>query len=205
VEKLTYGLAALSLAGLTWRDALEIISGLLVPVACYPYVQAIRRRETTPSKSSWIVWTVLSAMAAGAMWHAGELQWQISVVSICNFIVLYYALKHGTPEWKAVDVWCLIASFVGCALWVFTRNPVLAIAISMTVTIVGGIPTFVKTWERPESESARAWSVMLLSSTLASIGAPLTVAGVLQPYTYLAESAFMVFVTRLKPRLFPTV
>ena len=68
----------------------------------------------------------------------------------------------------------LICALAGLILWYFTDTAVYALAISITISAIGGTVTVAKAYRAPQSETMTTWLVSFVASILAiwSIGTP---------------------------------
>lgn len=178
-------------------------SGILVIVSVIPYILAIVRRQTKPSKASWIIWALLSAITAGGMYQANALNLQIALVALCDLVIVVLAFKHGTLGWTPVERWSLAGTALGIVLWVSTMNPLYAIIIGLAISTIGSVPTFTKTWNYPDLEDSTAWAIMTISSLLQTIAIPAwTPENALQPIVFLGLSIVMCILIFIRPRRF---
>jgi hypothetical protein len=44
------------------KETLSVLAGLLFVAAFVPYIRAILRKETKPSKASWIIWASMDTI-----------------------------------------------------------------------------------------------------------------------------------------------
>ena len=109
-----------------------------------------------------------------AQWSAGA-SWSIvipiiSVINIC--IVLALCLKgYGHRAYGAIDAACLVLAIGAIVLWFATKDPVIAICMSVVADCIATIPTYVKTYREPFSESVASWFICIIASALALISA----------------------------------
>lgn len=177
------------------------LAGGLLMVAQTLYVIAILRGQTKPSRASWVIWTTLTWLAAGAMYASGALNVQMTIFCIGDAIVLLLSAFYGAPGWTRLDIGSLIAGAVGVVLWILTKNPLYGLLISMLVNVIGSIPTYVKTWHAPEQEDLSAWVLVTVSSLFQAFTIPAwTIADALQPILFTALQAPIVWLI-LRPRL----
>lgn len=188
---------------MVFQELLSMIAGALVVVAVIPYIRAIVRGKTKPSKASWVVWTLLSTITAAGMFQAGTINYQIPIVALGDSAILVLAFKYGTPGWRPVERWSLVAGMASIALWVATQDPLWAIVISLSTNFVGALPTFTKLWSEPGSEDPTAWSIVTVSAILQTIAvSEWTVAAAMQPVSFLTIQGTILFLIFIRPRRF---
>ena len=62
-----------------------------------------------------------------------------------------------------LDLWCLTLAITGIILWIKTKDPLLALLMSIVADLVSSIPTVVKSYLKPQAESASAYSLSVMS------------------------------------------
>lgn len=176
------------------KEGLSVLAGLLCIVGLIPYIRAILRKETKPAKASWMIWAILDTIILSGMLAKQAVNGQIVGSVIGTWVVVFLALKYGTPGWKTLDKICLTGAVVGILLWGIFRNPLLGIIISLGVNTIGSIPTFVSAWRDPNREDKLAWTIFWLSSVCATIAIPEWIlAHVAQPATFFTLQTIMMY------------
>ncbi len=189
-----------------FRNAVAAGALVLAIVGFVPYIWAIWRDRNKadgvkPSQTSWIIWFTLTTLTAGGMYQAGTLNGQMAVYVIGDAIVVPMALLWGVRNWKPLDFACLGGAALGLIFWAATSNPLFGIVIGMSITTIGSIPTFVKTWHHPEQEPTTAWVIAASTSALQSLAIPaLTWEDTIAPLTYLVIQVFVCGLIFLRPR-----
>lgn len=145
------------------RNILSVFAGLLFLMAFFPYIKAIRRGETKPRKSTWLIWATLDTIILASLIAKHAVNGQILGAVAGAWIVTLLAFRHGESGWKRLDIFCLAGATVGLILWAVTRDPVLGLGISIVVLLIGALPTIVNAWKHPEQENKLAWTLYWLS------------------------------------------
>ena len=165
-----------------------VASGVLSTFAYIPYIVDTISRRTQPQRASWLIWSVLGSIAffsqifegaTSSLWFAG-----VQVGGTIIVFVLSIWIGQGRYLSKS-DYLILAAAGVGLVLWYLTENAAYALAITISISLLGGVATVVKAYREPESETLITWVV----SFVASICAILSV-GVLD-YTLLAYPLYL--------------
>ena len=187
------------------KDIFTVIAGILYMVGFVPYAVAIIRKRTRPSKASWIIWTLLDTITIAAMYAKDAVNGQILGTVIGAWIVVFLAMKYGTPGWTQLDKLCLSGAVLGVVLWWVFNNPIVGMAISLCVVTVGSIPTFVSAWKNPENEDKLAWTIFTISCLFALLAIPkLTFEDVVQPASFTTIELIMMYILFIhKPTVKP--
>ena len=175
-----------------------ILSGLVFFAAFVPYIRAIIKKETQPSKASWLIWASLDSITLAGMVAAGTLNGQIVGAVIGAWSIAGLSFAYGKPGWSKLDVFCIVGAVTGVALWWWYSDPVLGIVVSNTVVFIAAFPTFKTAWKEPEKEDLLAWTMYFASCVLALAAIPkLTLGDAAQPITFFViESIMMILLWR---------
>jgi hypothetical protein len=147
---------------------LGIIAGIIGFLAFVPYILDTLSHKTKPNKATWIIWAVLGLIIAASYWSAGarDTAWTPIGYAIGILAVAALSLKYGEEGWTALDKACLIGAGVGLAVWAITSEPVFAFFLTTAIDAIGGIPTILKAYKKPETESRAAWAMFLIANSL---------------------------------------
>ena len=111
-----------------------------------------------PNRVSYLLWALAPLIAFVAQLKEGVgiqslLTFSVGFVPLSIFIASFFNKKS---EWKLTrfDLVCGALSVVGLILWLITRIGIVAIIFSIVADALAGIPTVVKSYRFPETESA---------------------------------------------------
>jgi hypothetical protein len=139
------------------------------------YVRDTVQGRTQPNRVTWLLWTVAPLLAFAAEINAGVgLRALLTFTAGFGPLVIFTATfvhRAGTTRpavWRVsrLDVVCGALSVLGTLGWIVTRQGLVAIAASITADALAWLPTIVKSWRRPESESAGVFVGGLANSTI---------------------------------------
>lgn len=144
-----------------------VISALAVLAGFIPYFIDIRRGKTHPHILSWTGWGFVTAIGSVAMISEG-FTWGVSIVaanSVSCFSVAIYSLvkKVGVFKTSAFDYLFFILGIIGIILWQIYENPDIAISFAILADLSFGIPTIIKVWKDPKSETLFPWVFFALA------------------------------------------
>ena len=183
------------------KSIFSVIAGLLYIIAFGFYIRAILRNEIKPAKASWLIWATLNTIIIAGMYAEGSVDGQIVGALIGGWVTVVLVLKRGTPGWSTLDKFSLSGAGVGIVLWQVFNDPILGIMISLVVTFIGAIPTFVSAWRDPSREDKVAWTIFESSCIFALPAIPAwTLADAAQPLTFFTIQTIMMYLLYIRPR-----
>lgn len=148
-----------------------IIAGIINISGILLYVYDTIKGHSKPNRVTWFLWSLVPFIAFSAQIKQG-----VGLTSILTFtsgfgpfLVLVTSLLNKNAYWelKRFDIVCGAIAIIGVILWLVTKNPNLAIIFSITADGFAALPTLVKSFKFPETES-------MVTYLLASFGALLT-------------------------------
>jgi hypothetical protein len=90
-----------------------------------------------------------------------SLSWPSFVAGLTPLLVVAASLFNKKAYWKSAprDYLLMAAAIVGIVLWAITDNPNLALLFSLLADVLAGVPTLIKSYRHPESESWIAYAI----------------------------------------------
>jgi hypothetical protein len=134
------------------------------------YLHDTLRGTTKPNRVTWLLWAVAPLLAA-----AVELDQGVGLRALPTFMVgfmplLVFASSFHNPEsvWKIrrIDYACGVMSVVATVVWLVTRNGVLAISAAILADFLAGVPTLMKSWTHPETETVYTYVGAVVSMVI---------------------------------------
>jgi hypothetical protein len=131
------------------------------------YLRDTLRGTTQPNRVTWLLWAVAPLLAA-----AVELNQGVGLQALPTFMVgfmpllIFIASFHNSAAvWKVrrMDYVCGAVSVVGTIVWLVTRNGVLAISAAIAADFLAGVPTLMKSWTHPQTETVHSYVGALIS------------------------------------------
>ena len=83
-----------------------------------------------------------------------------------NVSIAMLSLKYGVGGTSKVDIICFVGSLLSAVLWFVTKNPVVGLTSIVIIGIIGSIPTLVKVYNNPKTESSFVWSSWFLANII---------------------------------------
>lgn len=134
------------------------------------YLVATLRGQARPNRVTWFLWALAPLIAFGAergegVGHASLMTFMVGAGPLLVFLASLVS-RHGSWQISRLDVACGVLSLVAVALWLATRDGTVAIALTIAADGLAALPTVVKAWRHPRTESP--W-VFWLGATSAAI------------------------------------
>ncbi len=154
----------------------DILAAILAFLGSASYAWKTLKGKTQPNRVTWVLWTVAPLVA-----FAAELSVHITLkVALLTFaegfgplIVVAASFVNSKAFWKIkkFDLICGAISICALIVWLLTGNGTAAVALSLLASLFASMPTIVKAYAFPRSESASAY----IASTVAGIITLLTI------------------------------
>jgi hypothetical protein len=138
-----------------------ILSALSIIIGIFPYLNDIYKKRVNPQILSWLGWGFITALGGSAMLYSGS-QWVVAILFsnafMCLLIVTYSIFKK-VGVWHTT-IWDYIffgLGILGLILWQTFHMPILAIVCAILADFFFGLPTLIKTYKNPKSETYFIW------------------------------------------------
>jgi hypothetical protein len=125
------------------------------------YVMDTIRGRTQPNRVTWLLWAVNPLLA-----FAAELNDGVGLQSLMTFMVGFGPLvvfaasfvnRQSLWKLRPLDYTCGALSIAGTIGWLVTRQALVALAAALAADALAGVPTLIKSWRFPQSESANVY------------------------------------------------
>lgn len=134
------------------------------------YLIDLFKGKARPNRVSWFMWAVAPMVAFFAEIQQGVglhalLTFSVGFNPLVIFLASFFVKK---AQWKITkfDIWCGVFSLLGLSLWALTRVGNVAIFFAILADGLAAIPTIVKSYKAPETES---WTIFFLGLVNAGI------------------------------------
>jgi len=147
-----------------------IASGILSSFAYIPYIVDTIRRRTQPQRASWLIWSVLGSVAFVSQVYEGATDslWFAGVQVSGTLLVFVLSIWVGIGSYLSrTDYLILFTALMGLVLWYFTDTAAYMLAITISISLLGGVPTVTKAYRDPDSETLITWIASLIASVCA--------------------------------------
>ena len=143
-----------------WPTAFGVASAVLGTAAFLPYLREMVLGRAYPLRATWLIWSVLSAMAVLSNISKGADSSLPFLLTQAGFTTLIFlmSLRYGMGGLlRRGDLGLLCCAGIGLLLWMVTQDAFWALIIAIGISALGGALTVVKTYRHPQTESACCW------------------------------------------------
>ncbi len=137
----------------------------------YFIIRDIIRGTTKPNLVTWFFWGLAPLVGSYLQLKAGAGLSALPVFMAGFFPVIIFilALVRKNAHWKITifDIFCGVFSLVALILWVVTKRADISILFAILSDGLAAIPTLIKSWKFPETETALGYTPGLINNTLA--------------------------------------
>ncbi|RQR33203.1 hypothetical protein [Burkholderia sp. Bp9142] len=150
-------------------SVLGIVGSAVSLLAAIPYALAIYRRTVRPHMFTWLIWSIVTAIAAAGQFvaSAGPSAWCTAAIALTCFLTFVASLFRGERGWTRIDWFFLGAALSAIPLWMLTDDPTMSVCLVTLIELAGLGPTVRKTLRDPWSESLAYFALCVLKYALA--------------------------------------
>jgi hypothetical protein len=126
-----------------------------------------------PNRITWLLWGIFPMIIFAAQRVQGVegLSWTSFVAGLTPLLILAASFFNKKAYWKTEprDYVLMAAAILGMILWALTDSPNLAILFSLLADLAAGIPTLIKAYQHPASESWKAYVISTFGFGLSAL------------------------------------
>ncbi len=132
------------------------------------YIKEIIWGGVKPNKVTWLMWSVAPLIATFAAFSDG-VRWSALPVFMSGFgplLVFIASFLNPNAYWKLekFDYLCGVCSVLALIFWWITKDPNIAIAFAIASDGFAAVPTIIKMWKYPETETVSPFTAGLFSA-----------------------------------------
>ena len=135
------------------------------------YIKNIVYGGTKPNLVSWFFWMLAPMVGFFLQLKAGAGFSSLGVFmsGFGPLLIIIFSLFRKNAFWKITffDSVCGLFSFLAILLYIFTRNLGISIIFAILSDFLAYIPTFIKSWKHPETETSSTYIGGVINNTLA--------------------------------------
>lgn len=154
------------------KTLLILIAAGLALVGNIPYLIDVIQKRVKPHPYSWFVWSIVSmvTLIGGIQKGAGLAALAIAASEVFTILIFLFALRNGIKDsFKNVakkDTIFLVIALLGLIPWFITKDPTISVVVVVCIDLVAFIPTLIKTYKDPESETYLLYSMNIVRHLL---------------------------------------
>jgi len=151
---------------------LGLLSAGLTCLGYLPYLRDIILGRTHPQRASWLIWSVLGSIALASQVYEGAMA-SLAFAPIqlgATILIFVMSVFLGSGRYLCRnDYAVLAAAAAGLLMWYWMDNAAYALAITITISLLGGTLAAVKAYRAPETETLSTWVIFWAASGLATL------------------------------------
>lgn len=151
------------------------VASIINLIANGAYIVDTLKGKTKPNRVTFLVWGLVPLIAylAQRSDNSGPQAFFTLVIGVIPLLILLASFINKDAYWRVTtfDSICGALAVAAVALWLVTGQGVLAIILSMVADFLAALPTLIKSYKFPQTETPVAY----FAETLASILVLLTV------------------------------
>jgi len=174
-------------------DYFGIIGAIIASLGGLYYLYETIVGKTQPNRVTWLLWGILPMVAFIAQRSQGVegTSWLTFAAGFTPFLIVAASFINKKAYWKTHprDYVLMGAAILGLIAWYITDEPNLAILFTLVADLFAGIPTLIKAYKHPQTESWIAYAISTLGFGI----------GVLAIQTFdFQNSAFVIYLSAIQ-------
>lgn len=157
-----------SLSCISMNSTYGIISLLLVVAPTITYIFDVINERAKPARSTKILMFLLmwaTLFVQGNIYVSWVLAFTVGLV-ISQTLLLIFTLKYGVGGVNKLDIICYIFFAGSLLFYLLTKNPFISLLLLITTDFIAFLPTIVKNWKDPRSDT---WLFFIVEGVIAPI------------------------------------
>ncbi len=153
---------------------LGIAALVLNLIGYFPYIRDILRKIVKPHAVTWFIWTILTAIAAVNQVLNGGGYSSLFFISTTILVTITFllSLRYGFGKMSTIDKLCLILAILLLIYWLTIRETHISTLLAVIIDGIGALPTLIKTYHHPETETYPQWVLAGLGGLLTVLAVP---------------------------------
>jgi len=148
-----------------------IVSALLMLWGGYDYLRDTLSGRTKPNRVSWFLWALAPLVSLGAAFSVDADMWasvRVVVGGVVPGVIFLGSFANRNSYWRITrfDWFCGGLSLAALFFWQLVDSPLIAVLLATLANTFASVPTFVKAWNFPETESRLIYVTSFLSAIL---------------------------------------
>lgn len=147
-----------------------MVGGIIGLSVFIPLCIKILKKESIQNPLTYLLWSVLDAIFAGAALLENGNYIQAMLFATCGLITMGCILYvGGRPKWTWFENQITFMAALCMVIWFFTTNTIAATA-SICALMIASVPQIVDTWRKPKGTPTKIYFWFTISNILATFG-----------------------------------
>src|SRR5581483_4242576 len=148
---------------------LVLVGGAINATGSFRYIRDTVRGTTKPNRVTYFMWAIApliataAAVSRGVTWAAVP----IFMSGFCPLLVFLSSFANRQGYWKLgiLDYLCGVFSALALILWAISKDPTIAIVLAIASDGLAALPTLMKAWSFPETETGISYVLAFVSAS----------------------------------------
>jgi hypothetical protein len=153
-----------------------VVGAIIGSIGGLYYLYETIAGRAQPNRVTWFLWGLFPMIIFVAQRAQGVegLSWASFTAGLCPLLVVLASFLNKKAYWKTEprDYYFMAAAIVGLVLWALTDNPNLAILFSLVADLLAGLPTLLKAYRHPQTESWIAYAISAVGFGVGVLAVP---------------------------------
>lgn len=145
-------------------------AGIMSLGGAYYLLQTVRGR-TKPNRVTWLLWGLFPLITFAAQRAQGveEQSWVVFASAVLPLLIVAASFLNKKSYWRTQkrDYYLMLAALLGIVLWIVTSDANIAILFAIIADFLAGVPTFIKAYRQPRTESWAAYALNAIGNGIA--------------------------------------
>jgi len=150
------------------KNIFLVLSTVISLSAYFVGIRFIFKGSFRPQRITWFLMAVISALFVATLLAQGDRNavWLASAIFVGNFLIFLLSIKNGIGGKSKSDMVVLLVVVISLLVWYITKNPLLALVMSIIADFIAFLPTMIKSWFLPWTEEWMFYVFGIVSSFL---------------------------------------
>jgi hypothetical protein len=186
------------------KSVVTIIAITISLIGYIPYIRDSLIGKTKPHVISWFTWALVSYLAfAIQFFNEGGVGSFVNLFMgvVCS-VLFIIGLRYGTKNITKIDWIAFILALIAILLWLVVKQPLLSIILVVFIDLMSFLPTLMKGWRDPKSETPITFAFSGIKNGLSIYALEsFSLINVMYPAYSLLANLFFVLVLYIRRRI----
>ena len=140
-----------------------VIGAIIGSIGGFKYLYDTIKGTARPNRVTWLLWGLLPMVIFVAQRTQGVegVSWVSFAAGLTPLLIFAASFLNRNAYWQttSLDYLCMAIAFVGIGLWAIAREANTAILFSIIADAAAAVPTVIKAYKYPETESWSAYGI----------------------------------------------